>query len=67
MAKIVNQPKVVLTQEEVSILRKAQDIFSTLDDEDENGNIFSKCDNCNNEWYWIDFFIENLINISEVE
>ena len=67
MARIENKPKVILTQEEREILRKAQDIFSELDDEDKNGDVFNLCDNSMTEWYWIDTFIEKLIDISEVE
>lgn len=67
MARIENQPKVFLTQEEKEILRKAQNIFNELDTEDKNANIFSQCDNYDREWCWVDTFIENLIHISEVE
>ena len=67
MARIENQPKVVLTEEELEILRKARDIFNELDTEDKNGDIFSQCDNYESEWCWIDTFIEKLENICEVE
>ena len=67
MARIENQPKVFLTQEERAILRKAQDIFNNLDTEDTNGDTFNQCDTSASEWCWIDIFIENLITISEVE
>ncbi len=67
MAKIENQPKVFLTQEEREILRKAQNIFNELSADDTNGDIFSQCDNYDSEWCWVDNFIETLISISEVE
>lgn len=67
MAKIENQPKVVLTQAEREILRKAQSIFNELDAEDKNAEIFCQCDNYNSEWCWLDDFIERLVTISEVE
>ena len=67
MAKIENQPKVILTQEEREILRKAQSIFNELDTEDKNGDIFNQCDNYESEWCWVDILIENLVSISEVE
>lgn len=67
MARIENHPKVILTQEEKKILRKTQDIFNELSAEDKNGVFFNQCDNYENEWSWIDIFIENLIDISEVE
>lgn len=67
MAKIENQPKVFLTQEEIETLRKAQSIFNELDDKDKHGDIFFQCDNYESEWCWLDSFIENLVNISEEE
>ena len=67
MARIENQPKLFLTQEERETLRKAQSIFNELDAEDKNGDIFSQCDNYESEWCWVDNFIETLVNISEVE
>ena len=67
MAKIENQPKVVLTQEEREILRKAQKIMDELWGDDDNGQIFCQIDNYDSEWGWIITTLENLINISEVE
>ena len=67
MARIESYPKVILTKEEIEILRKAQNIFNTLDVDDNNGYIFDKCDSSDASWYWIDSFISNLIYISEVE
>jgi hypothetical protein len=67
MARIENQPKVILTQEERETLRKAQSIFNELDAEDKNCDIFNQCDNFDSEWCWVDNFIETLVNISEVE
>lgn len=67
MARIENRPKVILTQEEREILRKAQDIFNKLDVGDKNGDVFSQCSTYEDEWSWLDDFIENLVNISEVE
>lgn len=65
MARIENQPKVILTQEEKETLIKAQRIIIELGTGDSGGDIFCKCDNDESEWYWIDTFIENLVNISE--
>jgi hypothetical protein len=67
MARIENQPKVILTQEERETLRKAQDILSNLGVCDDNGEIFCQIDNYESEWYWIDTALERLVNISEVE
>lgn len=67
MARIENQPKVILTQEEKETLMKAQDILSNLGVCDDNGQIFCQIDNYESEWYWIDTALERLINISEVE
>jgi hypothetical protein len=67
MARIENHPKVILTQEEREILRKAQRIIIELGTSDSGGDIFCKCDNDESEWYWIDEFIERVVNISEVE
>lgn len=67
MARIKNQPKVILTQEEREILRKAQNIFNELNDTDNDSNIFCQCDTYESEWCWLDNFIERLVNISEVE
>ena len=67
MARIENHPKVILTQEEIETLRKARYIIITLENEDNGNYIFDSCDNCDSEWYWVDTFIENLMNISEVE
>lgn len=67
MARIENQPKVILTQEEKETLIKAQDILSNLGVCDDNGQIFCQIDNYESEWYWIDTALERLINISEVE
>lgn len=67
MARIENKPKVILTQEEKETLMKAQDILSNLGVCDDNNDIFNQCDNYESEWYWIDTFIINLVDISEVE
>jgi hypothetical protein len=67
MARIENQPKVILTQEERETLRKAQRIIVELGTSDCEDEIFCKCDNDESEWYWIDTFIEKLVNISERE
>lgn len=67
MARIENQPKVILTQEEREILRKAQKIVNELWDTDNNGQVFCQIDNYDTEWGWIDTALERLVNISEVE
>ena len=67
MAKIENQPKVILTQAEIAILNETRKILTKLNIDDDDGYIFDKCDNCDIAWYWIDTFIKNLVNISEVE
>lgn len=67
MARIENQPKLILTQQEREILRKAQSIFNELDAEDKNAEIYCQCDNYDSEWCWLDVFIERLVTISEVE
>ena len=67
MAKIENQPKVVLTQDEREILRKAQIIFNELEVDDKDAEIYYQCDIYNGKWCWLGEFIERLITISEVE
>lgn len=67
MARIEQQPKVILTQEEREILRQAQRIIIELGANDDGGYIYDNCDNNESEWYWIDEFIEILVNTSEVE
>ena len=65
MARIEQHPKVILSQEEKEILIKAQRIIIELGVSDNGGEIFCACENDESEWYWIDDFLEKLINISE--
>ena len=67
MAKIENQPKLILTQDEREILRKAQIIFNELEVYDKDAEIYYQCDNYIGKWGWLGNFIERLITISEVE
>ena len=67
MARIENQPKVILTQKERETLRQTQKIINELYDTDKSGEIFCQIDNCESEWCWIDTALERLVNISEVE
>ena len=67
MARIENQPKVILTQEERETLRKTQQIINELWDTDNNAQIFCEIDNYESEWCWIDTALERLVDISEVE
>lgn len=67
MARIEQHPKVILSQEEIDILMKTQRILIELGTSDNGGEIFCVCDNDESEWYWMDYFLEKLIKISEVE
>lgn len=67
MARIENQPKVILTQEEKEILRRTQSIIVELGTSDSNGDVYCACENDESEWFWIEEFIGKLMNISEVE
>lgn len=67
MAKIENQPKVILTKEEVDTLKKAQKILSQIGAEDYHGDIFKKCDNFDSEWFFIESVLCELVDIAEVE
>ena len=67
MARIENQPKVILTIEEIETLRKAKNIIVELGTSDSNADVYCACYNDESEWFWIEEFIEKLINKSEVE
>ena len=67
MVRVENNPKVILTQEEVEILSKATRIISDIHTEDIKESVYDSCDSCETGWYFIEEFLENLINISEIE
>lgn len=67
MAKVETRKQLLLTNEEIEILKKARVIFQELDEEDSGGEIFCQADNYETEWYWLVKFIENLVCNSEVK
>lgn len=66
MAKVETRKQLLLTNEEVEILRKAKTVFLDIDKEDCGGEIFCQADNYDTEWDWLINFINNLIDNSEV-
>ena len=67
MARIENQPKVILTREEIETIDKTRKILTDIGISDSNGYFYNSCDNDESEFWWIEKFLERLINISEVE
>lgn len=65
MAKVETRRQLLLTNEELEILRKARKVFLDIDTEDIGGEIFCQADNYETEWNWLISFVENLINNSE--
>lgn len=66
MARIENQPKVILTQGEIAILNETRKILTEIAIDDNSGYVYDNCDNGESEIWWIERFLEKLINISEV-
>ena len=66
MAKVETRRQLLLTNEEMTTLRRVVDIFLEIDGEDEGGEIFCQADNYESEWNWLIIFINNLIAIGEV-
>lgn len=67
MARIESHPKVILTQKEIAILNETRKILTEIGIDDNGGYIYDSCDNEESEFWWIERFLEKLINISEVE
>ena len=67
MARIEKQPKVILTKEEIETLNKTRKILTDIGICDNDGTIFNTCENTDSEWWWIERFLETLVNISEVK
>ena len=67
MARIESHPKVILTKEERETLNKTRKILTEIVVDDSNGYIFDSCNNAESEIWWIERFLETLVNISEVE
>ena len=67
MARIENHPKVILTQEEIAIINETRKILTEIGVGDTSGYIYDSCDNDESEFWWIERFLEKLINISEAE
>ena len=67
MARIESQPKVFLTQEEIETLNKTRNILCNIASYDSSGYVFIRCENDESEFWWVERFLENLVNISEVE
>ena len=66
MAKVETRRQLLLTSEEMEVLRKAKALFLDIDTEDIGGEIFCQADNYDTEWDWLVEFINNLMDNSEV-
>ena len=66
MAKVETRRQLLLTSEEMEVLRKAKSLFLDIDTEDCGGEIFCQADNYDTEWGWLINFIDNLMSNSEV-
>ena len=67
MAGVETRRQLLLTSEEMKVLRKAKILFLDISTEDIDGEIFYQADNYDTEWNWLINFIDNLRNISEVQ
>jgi hypothetical protein len=67
MAKIKNQPTVILTKEERETLNKTRKILAEIGASDSDGFVYDSCDNDESEIWWIERFLAKLINMSEIE
>ena len=65
MAKVETRKQLLLSSEEIEVLRKAKTLFLDISTEDISGEIFCCADNYDTEWDWLINFIENLIFNSE--
>ena len=65
MAKVETRRQLLLSSEEVEVLRKAKALFLDIDTEDIGGEIFCQADNYETEWDWVINFINNLMDNSE--
>ena len=66
MAKVETRRQLLLTSEEMEVLRKAKTLFLDIDTEDIGGEIFCQADNYETEWDWLINFINNLMDNGEV-
>ena len=66
MAKVETRRQLLLTSEEMEVLRKAKTLFLDIDTEDIGGEFFCQADNYETEWDWLINFINNLMDNSEV-
>ena len=66
MAKVETRRQLLLSSEEMEVLRKAKALFLDIDTEDIGGEIFCQADNYETEWDWVINFINNLMDNSEV-
>ena len=67
MARIESHPKVILTQGEIEIINETRKILTEIGMDDTSGYIYDNCDNDESNFWWVERFLEKLINISEVE
>lgn len=67
MAKVINEPKLILNHKEFDTLMEARKIIIDIADQDKDGAIFSQVDNFDSEFWFIVTAIENLESIARVE
>lgn len=66
MAKVETRKQLLLSSEEMEVLRKAKTLFLDISTEDIGGEIFCQADNYDTEWDWLIYFIDNLMSNGEV-
>lgn len=67
MARVETKKQLHLTSEEFMLLRKVENLFLDIGEEDSGGEVFCQADNYESEWCWLTNFISNLIANVEVE
>lgn len=67
MAKVFTKPKLQLTAKEKDLLIDAINLFSEIANEDDcQESLFNECDNCKSDWGWLLTFLDNLLDLTEV-
>jgi len=67
MAKVLTKPKLQLTEKEKELLINSINLIQEIASEDDcEESLFNECDNYDSGWGWLNSFLDNLLNATEV-